>query len=370
MIKSIFSQFAGLVSEWNTQNNLAKKTLESYDVKKQTEIIKDKVVDELNKLNDFNSFKKSKHSQYLLSVYPDLKPVDYIEFGGQKFFLSPIIKSGKYSQVVGFVEVDGKLESRLFYKSYSDGGWRSTPGQRFDMAYSKGEDIRGYSYTVTTKVVDALGVKIDSIEQKIEGNILPYFGKVLKFAETDILHPINSDSMISEVKAYDDNGVLDRFSVYKPGYLGRNLETVDDIILVIKQLNNKYPDGFIPDFNKRLIKNSYFINHTIAGKTKIEVFEGTLNGRKILWEMAQRIDRPQEVWISNIRLLDSKLSSFGVDSEFINCGILNNKPFEYATQLPFSFLPRENGYVNITSILAYLEPIKRYKKYLEENRKQ
>jgi len=321
-------------------------------------------------IKNFDNLSKSEHTQKILSKHPNLKPIDGIEIDWQKILFSPIIKWWERDEVVWFAEVDWKLEARLFYKSNSDGWWRATPGQRIDGAYSKWKEwVKNYSYVTTTKLDNRLEDKLNNIKQNIqikEDNLLESFRII---DEDWIIHPINSKKFKKEVKAFNDKWKLNVFiEKWKPWYWDKQFEwyEVNQIKNYIKSLDNKYPDWFIPDFSKWPIK-TYESHHTIAWPINVDIFEWTLNWKKVEWHMARSVNNPNQIWISNIRPKDSKITSFWTDSEFINSWILTSKPFEYTDQLPKSFNWRQEikkYYYDITDVLWELKPIREYKKYL------
>ena len=64
-----------------------------------------------------------------------------------------MLKHGsKRATAVLYTNVDGKIMPRIFYKSRSDGGWRSGPGT-IGEKISKG---LGFHYTQETKPVDEI----------------------------------------------------------------------------------------------------------------------------------------------------------------------------------------------------------------------
>lgn len=105
--------------------------------------------------------------------------------------------------------------------------------------------------------------------------------------------------------------------------------------------------------------------HPVLGKIIKQTFGVSKDGRVYEWTMASTTDG-QHVWIDRIRLADSTPSSYGTDSEIVDSAFLTSKPIEYTTQteaIPDSLkIEMDGDYTEITSFLALLEPIKRYKK--------
>jgi len=317
-----------------------------------------------------------------------------------------------------------KLESKYFYKSNSDGWWRASPGERTYGGYSKATEhengIKWASYTVTTKVSIEIWKKLNSIKKvKSEKNISTHFldirtqkeyenylkyekefleikQKLIKKAkkaktqeeadeiiseienEQDRLIEkydipdrfwINTESFVKETHLFDDSEIDEMKGLRKKWNPWNFIKEFkwEDITSIKKYFRDlKYPDKFIPNFGRWPIR-TYYDNHTIAWKTKVDIFEWELNWQKVEWHMAQNLSNPDQVWISNIRLKWTKVNSNWIDETFINSWILNNKPFEYKSQLPSSLqkwkLIKEK-YIDLTPVLAELKPIREYKRYL------
>lgn len=133
--------------------------------------------------------------------------------------------------------------------------------------------------------------------------------------------------------------------------------------------------GFVPSFDGDP-KSRYDFNHTLLGKTAVEVFEGTLDGRPVEWHMAT--DKDGRVWIERITFSNSDPSIFGNSKEFIDSGALTNKPLEYNDHSWYLRDIKYNGkpamsafggqYNDITGFLNQLEPIKKYRNVRKKER--
>lgn len=170
-----------------------------------------------------------------------------------------------------------------------------------------------------------------------------------------------------ESTIFDDKGQLKGLQKYMPGEM--EIKNIQEFInsTSIESL----PKKFVPDFARSKPTETYEINHTIISKvtgekTKVEVYEGILSGRKVEWHMAYT--DTGMVWIDRISFREGKKTSYGTDAEIINSGALTNKPFEYVIQL---YPPiRENlervnitglnHYMNITQLLSKMGPIKAF----------
>lgn len=373
--------------KWNKDEKLNKEN----DVNSNEKINKNKEAknDIQDLVKNFDKLPKSKRTENIIKEYPELKPVEWIEIDWQKFLFSEKINDWHYEYVIWYVEKDGKYVPRLFYKSRSDWWWRWTPWVYNEFnhmwRFSKWEmfkyENKDYSYVVTTKSSDELNNLLDKLTKNqseiwvymdiIKGK---YFGVYKDWEKPKDWYSTWVENFMYETKSYDDKWVLSEFKKVKPWHLdeieqlkkAQNLKEVTDFF---KSFDDKFPEGFIPIFSKWPIK-SFEMEHTIAGKTKVDVFEWELNWQKIEWYMAQAENNPAQVWIWNIRLKDAKINTFWVDDTFINSWVLNLKPFEYPEQLPKSMKIKAeekfNKYYDITPFLSHLKPIREYIDYLKK----
>ena len=144
---------------------------------------------------------------------------------------------------------------------------------------------------------------------------------------------------------------------------------------------------FVPDFTKKP-KETYFLTHSLLGKTLFEVYEAKLDDRTIEWHMASVRHKLKtnnqeylHVWIDRISYPDAPLSSFGTYKQYLDSGILTNKPLEYGNQMqqlimkqrtdghyysiPFfreEDTPGKPTYYTLHGFLELIEPIGNYKK--------
>ena len=104
----------------------------------------------------------------------------------------------------------------------------------------------------------------------------------------------------------------------------------EHLLAVNEQLAAEGLRGFVPDFGKEQA-GSYSFNHTLLGRTEVNVYMGVLDGRAVEWHMAH--DSKGRVWIDRISYQDSEISNYGINSEILDSGILTNKPLEYESSL-------------------------------------
>ena len=315
------------------------------------------------KLNDIPVEWKKNQNQLAKELLSDdrFKPVASVKTGEQTFYLSQIFKSsGKRDMAIMYTRNnDGEVMARWLYKSKSDGGWRSSPGKEDNGRYSKGQYIH---YTQETKPSKDIVMLMDALYKKdmtlrISDDISNNFVLLdLKFKGS---HTYNR-----EIFKYETDK-LSEFTECVPGLCFKSGTKDYQQLLRNLDFKRKGLEGFIPDFKYRP-KYSYYSSHTlIEGKIKFEVFEGTLEGRKIEWHMAS--DEKGRVWIDRINFSKGKISSYGVYEEVIDSGVLTNKPIEYRNQAgglkekDYRELNSHPEYIDITPLLDNLEPIKRYR---------
>ncbi len=79
-------------------------------------------------------------------------------------------------------------------------------------------------------------------------------------------------------------------------------------------------------------------------------------------------DSVGRTWIDGIKFTDMTPSSYGTGNVIIDSGILTSKPIEYERQAnglientESTRIPGVSGYVDISSVLAKLRPIREFK---------
>lgn len=286
---------------------------------------------------------------------------------GHVFHFGPVIDNAHdgYLECFAFVETDKGLQPRLFYKSNSDGGWRSTPYTFLDpytrkTIYSKGEESGGH-YTQTTKPVEAVAGYLDRASAKgtvkadfVINDYYNIWGNVMD----------NSTAFQVEIQSYKPEADMSSVTRLKPG--GRKER--NNIALSAEELRSlasgiNYPEGFVPEFSQDNVVNTYVKNHTMLGECNVRVYEASLDGRPVEWHMA--VDKEGRVWVDAIKFKNGKTSSFGTVAEVIDSGILTSKPIEYDNQaygvLGTDFFAYQPDYVDQTPFLENLRPIQEFR---------
>lgn len=300
-----------------------------------------------------------------------------IEIDGQTFYMGPVTKgphADSYLEAVGFVRVGNKMFPRLFYRSNSDGVWRSCSEKVLNRDQSGFTYKKGTLYTQETKLHPTINFYLEGSQgrpTRLAKEAGEHFqvGNDRKYDQLG-----NKDWYDSEVSIYRSKGLVDLTRV-QPGHpkdsgiLSEQMRTY--------LISARYPDGFIPDFQRNMIGKPYDVTHSLAGKAKGYDFSATLDGRPIEWKFV--VDKSGRVWIESIKFTNAKTSSFGNYSEIIDSGFLTSKPFEYRDQV--AGMPGRDSieltpdvaanapqnidygyqYVDQTPILSALAPIQAFK---------
>ncbi|MFZ9595601.1 MAG: hypothetical protein ACO3A2_05930 [Bdellovibrionia bacterium] len=346
-----------------------------------------------------------------------LDPKDKIIIGNRTFYTTGILEGSQRPHVILYTEIEHEGQKlfvpRLFYKSRSDGGWRSCP-QITEHGYSKGNKIH---YTQETKphqdIIHALQ-KLETrpkerLTEDQENEVYSHFYWPDPNSKNE-LHPFrrNSNHFKEESKNQAESQLLKIFQECTPGDcfecdlaqdyakatsnpLGRSLLTqATDLMCArifsnstfksiedqpkknfthyIETLNQRFNDeaiqGFIPNFNQAPDR-TYRFDHSLLGETTVQVFHSSLNGKPLEWHMAK--DQEGRVWIERIRNPQNRINSYGTDEQVLDSGILTNKPLEYTSQARALLLGSEKrefskdpDYVDITPILSQLLPIRQF----------
>jgi len=294
---------------------------------------------------------------------PDFAPQARVDIGDYNFYMSKVIKTNGYLQALMYVpDRDYRLLPRVFYKSNSDGGWRSCPGAKGERKrYSKGNGIH---YTQETKPHEDLIAYLDAASKN---HLSRYDGDIIQeyFSTSDGAKP-EWDTFDVETARYYDRGTLAALQEYRPGYyateyIGHNAH-LGDKFKDIDFTDPKLVD-FVPDFTKGPQEKST-VSHTLLGDITTETYKGAeLNGRPVKWVMAQ--DKAGRAWVDRITFDDDRVNSYGVHPEVIDSGALTNKPIEYASHATGLVIGTESkyfdkNYVDITPLLKNLGPIKEF----------
>lgn len=325
---------------------------------------------------------------------PRLRPTTSVRAGDRTFYLGPVIRTegpdGPRSYALGVVPIlEGggvRLREVIFYRSNSDGGWRVTPVRMGDHLV-KGRlrigDARGH-YTQETQLAPELTRRLEALEGEPAVSLPEDALNMLINFES----PLNGDRGVSLVGRFADQQRLSlapgleaaqrfvpgREMFWRDGDVPAGMDPttwgiVSRVAPSISDLSTlPLPEGFVPDFAAVPIRE-YSGSHTLLGETVYREYPATLNGREVVWTMAEASG--DRVWIQGIRYAEAQITDFGTYDVAIDSGILTSKPVEYGStlgNLPAAYrrpVTAPDGsptrYEDITPLLAELEPIRSYR---------
>ena len=285
------------------------------------------------------------------------KPKHKIEIGnGVILETTNVIKQGSRQYLIWYVKKGSDLHLRLFYRSNSEGIWRSCPWNRLDRGFSKWEEIPNYSYETTTRVDPRLGKQFDNLPvTTYEGGINPISGPsgVKVYERYQSFTPLRKE-MISEINVEK----LSRYDNAVEFYINKHSSEV----------TSAYDSLEIPwlDYKAMSPKSwaNYSYQHDFLWNVEVEVYSMQYNGKPVDIHFARAKQSPDKVWIENIVYSDAKLNSFGTYDKQINAGPLTAKPIDYDSQVPFDMRwnPHLWGhYIDIRDLYQGTPIIKQYK---------
>lgn len=211
--------------------------------------------------------------------------------------------------------------------------------------------------------------------------------------ETPLVKETNTYSPISEQRAVglpetgdsevdfaiDESRIIMQTLGNDPEYMPAKLDMPgsENAAAHFRGLDSRFPHGFIPDFSSGPIRQPTIKYHPQLGKTISETYRGYLNGKPVDWTMVYEApDNPSyqgRVWIENIRMTNSGITTYGTYANYLFTGVLGHKPLDYSDQVsalrggvdrkPYSYEP--NGtpvYDDITPLLDNLLPIRLFRR--------
>lgn len=276
-----------------------------------------------------------------LSADIRFQPRQGVEVDGREFFLSaPLVTQSGRQYVTGYTTNDttGVIVPRLFYKSKSDGGWRTSPyfslnhldkgvGNLTDEA----NDFGGYvQMTKLSEEIDIALTKVLMTETVIEmttNEIREHFN-VTRLYDVDP----DVDTYLSSTCDLVQGGR--NLDVCLPGKGFGDDANFDYDNKILPEARRKLevaslPDGLEPDFQSGPLR-TYATEHTIAGQSDVRVYESLYDGKAVHWHIAS--DQTGRVWVDKLVYADNKLTDYGTYQEVLVGGVVNLKPFEYIEQ--------------------------------------
>lgn len=254
--------------------------------------------------------------------------IDWLEF-----FLSDCYQGLGRPWIVGYTTTG---EVRLFYRSISEGIWRSTDGSD-GPTISKAQYLPNGSYETTTQVDFRLGKIFDKIPlQTMPWMQSPWrwlltFGRKYGF-KRDIKYFLRP-SLEREIKIYW--GKRSAVNYYKK----RDMAEV-----------KKGYENYNIKLQLEKIIDSYTFSHELLGDIHVDIVRGNIQGQDVNIHFGHAVNNdPNSVFIIRWDFADSKLNTFWIPSKQLNLGPLVAKPLDYIVQAPRGrqYLKDYGDYVDI-----------------------
>lgn len=355
----IKAQFKDLLSKFWEQWQYLNKKIDEFLKKEDLANNKEKT-EPLQKENPSSNKEGIDFQQdQLVNQYFEIywEPKHKIEIGnGVILETTNVIKQGSRQYLIWYVKKGSDLHLRLFYRSNSEGVWRSCPWNRLSPGFSKWEEIPNYSYETTTRVDPSIGKQFDNLPvTTYEGGINPISGPsgVELYKRYQSFTPLRKE-MISEINVEK----LSRYDNAVEFYMNKHSSEV----------TSAYDSLEIPwlDYKAMSPKSwaNYSYQHDFLWNVEVEVYSVRYNGKPVDIHFARAKQSPDKVWIENIVYSDAKLNSFGIYDKQINAGPLTAKPIDYERQVPFDMRwnPHLWGkYIDIRDLYQGTPIIKQYK---------
>lgn len=334
------------------------------------------ISDKVESTDPFPRGKEASATSELMKMY-EFFPRQKVDVEGREFLISDVVKSKRsYAVMYTTIETNGKqiVVPRFLYKSQSDGGWRVGYGVEYpggELRFIKEANTNEYHYTQETKldprIVSALEKSniIEDPDKKLETNLLKIFNsRNAHLAEIDSRQEINYyhndrvDAALKPVR-FLSAGLLNKKRAEK--IESTYHMSVGDYLQRMDYVFDDLP-GFIPDFTQPPIKSEKR-EHTLLGSITIEYFNGQIGAEPVTWSMAY--DQEGRVWVENIRLENSRVSSYGTARTVFDAGVITSKPIEYKDQCDgltnSERTPFKGNYYDITPVLDNLLPIRQFR---------
>ena len=268
--------------------------------------------------------------------------IDWLEF-----FLSDCYQGLGRPWIVGYTTTG---EVRLFYRSISEGIWRSTDGSD-GPTISKAQYLPNDSYETTTQVDFRLGKIFDKIPlQPMPWMQSPWywlltFGRKYGF-KRDIKYFLRP-SLEREIKIYWDKRSAVNY------YKWRDMAEV-----------KKGYENYNIKLQLEKIIDSYTFSHEILGDIHVDIVRGNIQGQDVNIHFGHAVNNdPNSVFVIRWDFAASKLNTFWIPSKQLNLGPLVAKPLDYIVQAPRGrqYLKDYGEYVDIRPLYQNTPLIKQYK---------
>jgi hypothetical protein len=279
----------------------------------------------------FEQIQKSKLAQGCLQAF--WRPIHRIAFGENTLYTSQILKSNQSwkSWIIWYTQT---WEIRYFYKSWSEGEWRSCPWKAFwkNNRLSKAESITNASYETTTKVDAKIWAIFDTFQTKAVDQspqeIITDLAKknhIWQYPWTEVL----LDQMTQEV---DIEKMFTNPTIPKSAVDFYQHKKCAEVVEAYKNLQ-------IPwlEYQNMIHETSldYTFTHELLGTIQVYVMKMNFKWKPVYVHFASaKNNRPNDIFITNIVYVDAKINSFGIYDKQINAWPLVAKPLDYKEQAP------------------------------------
>ena len=265
----------------------------------------------------------------LLAETSEFSPRKEVTIDGRTFSISDVVRTGKYDFAVMYTTIDNNgrqvVVPRMLYKSQSDGGWRACYGvDSDDKVFVKWASDTGHThYTQETKlhpvILDELGraeIRYDQTGDVVSRLDTLFDTKGRYFQELDSRGEVSyhRDPFIDEkLRTFRliSAGEMDEKSMERIRKMGFSsfsefFESFDGILSDIPE--------FVPDFLEP--ESTTQRDHTLLGEITINDYGAKIGTEDIVWSVAY--DKEGRVWIDNIRLRSSGLTSYGTFAKIMD----------------------------------------------------
>ena len=360
----------------------------------------------VEEIEELKKTKKSKAAQFFYEKNDVYKPRYKIILDDWNiFYISKKLCTHEgYNEILWYVMKWGELKIRMFYRSGSEGVWRSCSWLREDSKLSKWEHIHNYCYETTTKVTQQLWSAFDSMEKEIHWELEPILSdsKSLwnNFLEKEMIGETTVDALFNSSELRDiiikqaenivnddttdeetkerNKKLIKKLENYKKNWhifhsclmnlLWFHDENGDYWTWDIDTVKHMY-EMAVPselDYKNMNYKKSFTYQHEHLWIIKTDVYQASWMWEKVNIHFSRAEETPNKVWIDDIQYSDADINSFWILGKSINAAPLVWKPIDYWNQTPYN--PKDDSekwiggsYADIRDLYQENPIIKHYK---------
>jgi len=257
--------------------------------------------------------------EYLASQ--GLEPVESITIGDTTIHVSRTYSDGNRLFAVGYVEIDGKIHTRSFYKSNSQGVWRVASHRGAKGWYGKG-----------------IGEELMSLPTPVQQRLNILDKNPLNFSDENIADNVFFGGL--EYRPGRSSQFADLPNDFKQGLDNRRLGSVGHFTDPDNPTTWIWTDpNYAPDFSK--ITSTY--NHAACPNQickDVDAFVVRSRDNKIEY-LFFRDKQTGKVWIASSEIVDSRLNSYGIHRTAVNLDRLAMPIWEYREHIPQNYVGRK-----------------------------